>query len=365
MSTATESGSGTVPGEISARVSRRLYLPTVVMAAITAWLSWRGWTALEDFGPARSISAGRFQLIGPVVIGFALVVFSIEQLWPAERRPLLARGHLLDLGYLVFYAVLVVPLVVLIGAGFADLLADAAPWLVLPRVPAVPGWCFVALAVLGITALLMPGPGPVGRLSPPIPAPARPPGDTGQMSEGLVVPALAAGPFRLRPFVLADLDVVREAARDPYIPLITTVPAEFTDTEGRRYIERQWDRARRGSGYSFAIADAATGRAVGSIGLWLHDIGAGRASVGYWVAGPARGRGASRHALRTLIFWALGVLGIPRLELYVEPWNEASIRVAEQAGFRQEGLLRSWQEVGGERKDMLMYSLLRSDLPEA
>ena len=78
------------------------------------------------------------------------------------------------------------------------------------------------------------------------------------MSEGLVVPALAAGPFRLRPFVLADLDVVREAARDPYIPLITTVPAEFTDTEGRRYIERQWDRARRGSGYSFAITDKST-----------------------------------------------------------------------------------------------------------
>jgi len=153
VSTATESGSGTVPGEISARLGRRLYLPTVVMAGVTAWLSWRGWTALEQFGPARSISAGRFQLIGPVVIGFVVVVFTIEQLWPAERRPLLARGHLLDLGYLVFYAVLVIPLVVLIGAGFADLLADAAPWLVLPRVPAVPGWCFVALAVLGIDAV--------------------------------------------------------------------------------------------------------------------------------------------------------------------------------------------------------------------
>ena len=51
MSTATESGSGTVPGEISARVSRRLYLPTVVMAGITAWLSWRGWTALENLAP--------------------------------------------------------------------------------------------------------------------------------------------------------------------------------------------------------------------------------------------------------------------------------------------------------------------------
>ena len=185
------------------------------------------------------------------------------------------------------------------------------------------------------------------------------------MSEALVVPVLAAGQFRLRPFVVADLHLVREAAQDPYIPLITTVPAAFTDTEGRRFIERQWDRARRGSGYSFAITDAATGRAVGQIGLWLDNIGEGRASIGYWVAASARGRGATSHALQTLTFWALGVLRIPRLELYVEPWNEASIRVAEQAGFQQEGLLRSWQEVGGERKDMLMYSLLRSDLPDA
>jgi len=184
------------------------------------------------------------------------------------------------------------------------------------------------------------------------------------MDEGLVVPALTAGPFRLRPFVMADLHVVREAAKDPHIPLITTVPAAFTDAEGRRFIERQWDRARRGSGYSFAITDAATGRAVGQIGLWLDNIGAGRASIGYWVVASARGRGAASHALQTLSFWALGVLRIPRLELYAEPWNEASIRTAERAGFQREGLLRSWQEVGGERKDMFMYSLLPGDLPD-
>jgi sterol desaturase/sphingolipid hydroxylase (fatty acid hydroxylase superfamily) len=87
------------------------------------------------------------------VIGFVLVIFSIEQLWPAERRPVLARGHLLDLGYLVFYAVLVVPLIVLIGSGFAGLLARLEPWLVLPRLPTVPGWCFIVLAVVGIDAV--------------------------------------------------------------------------------------------------------------------------------------------------------------------------------------------------------------------
>ena len=76
-----------------------------------------------------------------------------------------------------------------------------------------------------------------------------------------------------------------------------------------------------------------------------------------------RGRSAAGYALKTLARWSLGVLGIPRLELNVEPWNEASIRTAERAGFQQEGLLRNWQDVGGKRKDMLMYSLLPTDLP--
>lgn len=133
------------------RVSR-LYLPTIVIAAVAGWLSWRGWRALGDSGVARSIGAGRFELAGPTVLGFVAVVLLIERRWPAERRPVLARGHVLDLGYLIFYATLVVPLIVLIGSGAAGLLAKLEPWLVLPRLPAIPSWIFVALAVVGIDA---------------------------------------------------------------------------------------------------------------------------------------------------------------------------------------------------------------------
>jgi len=137
----------------AARPARRLYLPTIVIAGLAGWLSWRGWLALGQSGVARSVSAGRFELAGPAVLGFVAVVVVIEQIWPARRRPLLARGHVLDVAYLLFYATLVVPLVVLIGSGFAGVLAHAQPWLVLPRVPGVPGWCFIALAVLGIDAV--------------------------------------------------------------------------------------------------------------------------------------------------------------------------------------------------------------------
>jgi sterol desaturase/sphingolipid hydroxylase (fatty acid hydroxylase superfamily) len=133
--------------------ARRLYLPTLVVAAVAAWLSWRGWLALAGAGITRSVSAGRVELAGPVVLGFVAAVIVIEQLWPAQRRPLLTRGHLLDVGYLLFYATLVVPLIVLLGSGFGGLLARLEPWLVLPQMTGVPSWCFVALAVVGIDAV--------------------------------------------------------------------------------------------------------------------------------------------------------------------------------------------------------------------
>ncbi len=139
--------------QAQARVSRRIYLPTLVIAAIGAWLSWRGWILLSQYGDRQSISAGRYELAGPVVLGFVFVVTVIEQLWPAQRRPLLARGHLLDVCYLLFYALLVIPLIVLLGAGFSTLLAKLEPWLVLPRLSAIPSWCFVVVAVLGIDAM--------------------------------------------------------------------------------------------------------------------------------------------------------------------------------------------------------------------
>jgi hypothetical protein len=46
----------------------------------------------------------------------------------------LAGGHMLDMTYLLAYALVVVPLIALIGSGFAGELGRAAPWLVLPRV---------------------------------------------------------------------------------------------------------------------------------------------------------------------------------------------------------------------------------------
>jgi len=159
-------------------------------------------------------------------------------------------------------------------------------------------------------------------------------------------PVLDAGGYVLRPWALADLAAVEEASGDDLIPLITTVPSPYSHEQGVAFVQRQWSRAATGAGYSFAIAEHG-GRAVGQLGLWLRNADEGRASLGYRVAGSARGRGAAAQALTAVAGWAIGLPGIDRLEAYVEPWNVASIRTAERARFRREGLLRSWRYIGG------------------
>jgi ribosomal-protein-alanine N-acetyltransferase len=115
------------------------------------------------------------------------------------------------------------------------------------------------------------------------------------------------------------------------------------------------------AGFSFAIAEAGTGRAVGGIGLWLAQLSQGRAEAGYSVAPSARGRGIAAAALTALTTFAWSIPALHRIELHIEPWNTGSIKAAERAGYEREGLLRSHQEIGGRRRDMLLYAIIRED----
>ncbi|MGW1738775.1 GNAT family N-acetyltransferase [Nocardia sp. NPDC001965] len=173
----------------------------------------------------------------------------------------------------------------------------------------------------------------------------------------------ATADLELRPWSLsaADLELVREASADDLIPL-STVSAAFSRRAATRFVERQWQLAADRTGYPMVIARRRDNTPLGSIGLWLRDIDEGRASLGYWVVRSARGHGVAAHALAATATWALEELHIPRLQLYVEPWNRASIRTAERAGFECEGLLRSWQKVGGRRRDMFMYARLAMEI---
>jgi RimJ/RimL family protein N-acetyltransferase len=168
-------------------------------------------------------------------------------------------------------------------------------------------------------------------------------------------PPLADDVVRLRPWRRGDLATVAEASRDPYIPKVTTVPAPFSRNAGERWLERQAARSGSGEALSLAIAETATDGAVGAV--VLGHRGEGLYGLGYWLVREARGRGLASRAVALASAWAIGQPGVAELEALVEPWNLASRRVVERAGFAREGLVRGEISVAGREADVIRYVL--------
>jgi ribosomal-protein-alanine N-acetyltransferase len=166
-------------------------------------------------------------------------------------------------------------------------------------------------------------------------------------------PPLVDAVVSLRPLVETDIAAVEAALDDPEI-------CRWFDNRGvsaREVVERAVTRWQVGEAAEFAVLDA--GECVGSI--WLTLGVDGRASVGYWLLPDARGQGLVTHALVLVSRWAFDQLGLRRVGLLADPRNIASVRLAERAGFKREGVLRSWVDVNGERVDYASFSLLPTD----
>ena len=175
-------------------------------------------------------------------------------------------------------------------------------------------------------------------------------------------PPLSDGVVTLRPWNDGDIDAVHAACQDEEIAYwLPMIPDPYTRSDAREYVRRTRQGWRDGTDAFFAVTNAATGNAIGSIGMRCH--GDGRGTVGYWVAREARGQGVATRALELISNWALDALGLERLELMAEPENAASCKVAERAGYRREGLLRSYLQTQRRgRRDVVLYSLLPTDV---
>ena len=146
---------------------------------------------------------------------------------------------------------------------------------------------------------------------------------------------------------------------DPYVSATGTLPVAAGEEEALAWVERQQGRHREGKGFSFTIEEQASGLAVGHCGLWLQHLSDGYASAGYAVAPECRGRGFAADALAALTAFGWSLPGLERIELFIEPWNTASIRTAVRAGYAPAGARRNYPLAGGERRDMRVYAALR------
>ncbi|WP_442931105.1 GNAT family N-acetyltransferase [Micromonospora sp. NBC_00389] len=169
---------------------------------------------------------------------------------------------------------------------------------------------------------------------------------------------------RLRPFRAADTADVVAACADPLTQrFIPGMPAPYTEADARWWIDAGAPAVWTGGGAVYAVADPATDRLLGGVGLSNPVPARGQAEVGYWVRPAARGRGVAAAATRALSEHAFDT-GTVRLELLTDPENGPSQRVALAAGFHHEGVRRSaGARRDGVRHDLLAWVRLADDPP--
>jgi len=169
---------------------------------------------------------------------------------------------------------------------------------------------------------------------------------------------------RLRPFRLADVADTAAACADPVTQRgISGLPDPYTEESARWWITEGAPAAWAGGGAAYAIAEPATDRLIGGIGLSQPVPARGQWEIGYWVAPWARGRGVATAATRALAERVFAA-GCARLELLTDQENTASQRVALAAGFRHEGVRRAANPGrDGGRKDLVAWVRLADDPP--
>ncbi|MFG2904454.1 GNAT family N-acetyltransferase [Kitasatospora sp. NPDC048286] len=163
----------------------------------------------------------------------------------------------------------------------------------------------------------------------------------------------------LRPIAEADLAVIEEMVNDP------EALGEFQWYGWRdpQRFRRQWVEGGLLDDRQWMLAVVVGGGFGGFVAASRSGV---RPSAPYWSIGvqlrpQVRGRGIGTRAQRLLVDYLFAHSPVMRLEADTEAGNLAEQRVLEKLGFTREGVQRAVTFRGGEWRDVVRYSLLRTD----
>lgn len=105
----------------------------------------------------------------------------------------------------------------------------------------------------------------------------------------------------------------------------------------------------------------------GELAGQAHLFGVMRGSLlsgaaGYWVGQRFAGQGVATRALAALVDYALGPLGLHRVEVNIRPENEASLAVVAHLRLREEGVRERYLHIEGEWRDHRAFAITAEEL---
>jgi len=177
-------------------------------------------------------------------------------------------------------------------------------------------------------------------------------------------PTIRTERLELGPFADAEAAELQRLAGAPEIADTTLmIPHPYLLAHAEQFIALQRDGVAEGHELIFAIHRLADARLVGTVALREIDPVHLQAELGYWIGVPYWNQGYATEAARATVDVGFTRLGLNRIYAHHMARNPASGRVLERIGMQREGILRQRVRKWGRFEDVVIYSLLREDLP--
>ncbi|HWS30772.1 MAG TPA: GNAT family N-acetyltransferase [Clostridia bacterium] len=139
----------------------------------------------------------------------------------------------------------------------------------------------------------------------------------------------------------------------------------FTKSCQRSFLQADVERFSDGTAVKFWLSYRGEARIIGMLSLSTIVMGAFRSCfVGYRLDKDEINKGLMTEALFKAVDIAFHDIGLHRLEANIMPRNKPSLRVAEKAGFIDEGISKKYLQIDGVWEDHIHMVLLNEEMEE-
>lgn len=176
------------------------------------------------------------------------------------------------------------------------------------------------------------------------------------------IPILESRRLRLRKLNNSDAQTMFNYWTDPQVIQYMNMPSFTFEEDVCKLINLLNVLSESEENLRWGIELKETKQLIGSCGFNEWELaGAYRGEIGYDLGRAYWGNGYMTEALRLILSYGFGTMGLNRVEALVHPHNKSSQKLLHGVGLTQEGLLREYQKTERGYVDLLMYSLLKKE----
>ena len=137
----------------------------------------------------------------------------------------------------------------------------------------------------------------------------------------------------------------------------------FTVSVQKKYLAYDCDSFLEGSLVPLWITEKGSDKLIGRVSFFNFAYGGMMScAVGYHLDKDYEGKGIMSEALKSSLAFVFDEYKMHRVEAFILPENERSIKLVQRVGFTYEGYRKSYMHINGKYRDHEAFYILEDDL---